>query len=178
MEKANKEKAFYPLSYGQKALFFLYLDSPESASYNVAFAARILSKLDKTALRKAFQRLINRHPVLRTRYLIKDGKPVQEVPVYSDLHFEETDVSDLTEEQIKERVIKKYKTPFDLHNGPVFRVDLFTINDKNNILLINMHHIVSDGWTLLILLNEIGAYYSAETRGKGTTSVKITNYLF
>ncbi|MBK8552599.1 MAG: AMP-binding protein [Ignavibacteria bacterium] len=178
LEKAEQENSFYPLSYGQRALFFLYLNSPESSSYNVAFTARILSKIDLDSLRKAFQKLINRHPVLRTTFLFKEGKPVQEVHVYREISIEEIDATGLSEEQLYQQVKEAYSVPFDLENGPVFRVHLFKISEENTILLINMHHILSDGWSLGIILNETGTLYQAESEGKHNSLPKLQTTYF
>jgi hypothetical protein len=166
LEKAKRENSFFPLSYGQKALYFLYLTSPESAAYNVAFTARIISECDIDALHRSFQNLINRHTSLRTTYNIRDGKPIQEVHGYQEIFFEVTDVAVLNEDELKEKVKAVYLIPFDLENGPVFKVHLFKISKDNIILLFKFHHIASDGWSFGIILNELELFYLSEAEGK------------
>ncbi len=167
-EKANKDNAIYPLSYGQKALYFLYLNSPESHAYNVAFTVRILSHLNVDALRRSFQKLINKEPSLRTNYKIIDGKPVQEIRGYKDIFFEIIDVSELDEESLMNKVKAANQIPFELDNGDVFRIYLFRINEDNYIMLMSMHHIASDGWSMGIIFQEIKGLYEAESEGKST----------
>ncbi|MEO8446523.1 MAG: amino acid adenylation domain-containing protein [bacterium] len=168
-EKANKEKITYALSYGQKALYFLYMNSPESPAYNVAFTVRIISKPDTEALKKTFQKLINRHPSLRTNYKLADGIPVQEVSGYKSVSFEITDVSKLNDQQLKALVKKTNEIPFDLENDDLIKVYLFKASDENYVMLISMHHIVSDGWSIGIMFDEIKELYEAECDGKQIT---------
>ncbi|HMS34192.1 MAG TPA: amino acid adenylation domain-containing protein [Ignavibacteria bacterium] len=152
----------HPLSYGQKALLFLYLSSPETSAYNVGFTVRIISGLDESLLKKAFQKLINRHPALRTNFFIKDGIPVQEVHGYKDVYFQVTDASGLSEDQLKNKVLETNRLPYDLENGDLLKVNLFKVSDENYILLLSMHHIVNDGFSMSVILNELKNLYEAE----------------
>ncbi len=147
-------------------MYFLHTQIPEGASYNVAFAARIISRPDINALRKSFQRLVNRHAALRTTYKIKDGIPVQEVHTFQEIFFEVIEATDLNEDELTKKVKETYRIPFDLENGPLFKVYLFKISDDNFVLLINMHHIASDGWSLGIILREAELFYLSETENK------------
>ncbi|MEO6696059.1 MAG: condensation domain-containing protein, partial [Ignavibacteria bacterium] len=176
LEKANKDNQVYPLSYGQKALYFLYLNSPESASYNVAFTVKIVSKLNEDALRKAFQKLIDNNESLRTTYYIRDGEPVQEVHGYKEIFFEITDAQDLADEDLKNKVEAVYKVPFNLEKGPVFKVHLFRTNEDNFVMLIKMHHICSDGWSIGIMLNQLKQFYEDEISGIKTFVSESKNY--
>lgn len=146
-------------------MFFLYLNSPESCAYNVAFNVRIISDLDIHALKKSFQILLNRYESLRTTYYIKDGKPVQEIHGYSEISFDEINAEDLSEEELKLKVRKIYEIPFELEKGPVFRVYLFKKSEKNFVLMIKMHHICNDGWSIGIMLDDLKKIYQAETDG-------------
>ncbi|MBI1924147.1 amino acid adenylation domain-containing protein [Candidatus Poribacteria bacterium] len=173
-EKASKVTSVSPLSYGQQALWFIYQSAKESAAYNAAFTARIRSDVNVPALRRAFQGLINRHPALRTTFSTRDGEPVQvedsrlagEVHGYQDVCFEEIDASPWTWEELKVQVAKAYMRPFDLQRGPVLRVSLFTRSVQDHILLLTMHHIVCDGWSLWLLLDELRVLYPAEVAGE------------
>ena len=155
----------YPLSHGQQALWFLYKLAPDSSSYNVAFTARILSEVDVAALRSAFQKLVDRHPILRTTFGERDGQPVQQVHPQQEVCFEEIDAGNWDEEQLKQEVITSYKRPFEIEQGSVLRVSLFKRSEKDYVLLINLHHIVCDGWSVWMLLDELRVLYPAEQEG-------------
>src|SRR5262249_25543650 len=103
-KKAAEAESSHPLSRGQQALWFLYQSAPESASYNTAFTARIPSSVNVPALRRAFQRLIDRHPSLRTTFSARDGEVVQEVHPHQELWFEEKAASTWTWAELNQRV--------------------------------------------------------------------------
>jgi amino acid adenylation domain-containing protein/non-ribosomal peptide synthase protein (TIGR01720 family) len=164
-EKAAKAISSYPLSYGQQALWFLYQTAPESPAYNVAFTARIRSAIDVPALRRTFQTLVGRHASLRTTFKAVDGKPVQEIQGYQEVCFEQIDASNWTWEELKKQVVEVYRHPFDLEQGPVLRVSLFTRSAQDHVLLLVVHHIVFDGWSLWVLLDELRMLYPTEKLG-------------
>nr|VFK20028.1 MAG: amino acid adenylation domain-containing protein [Candidatus Kentron sp. LFY] len=157
--QAGQLKISNPLSYGQQALWFLYRNAPESFAYNVAAVVRILSPVDVPALRTIFRTLIARHPSLRSNFSEQDGQPMQIIHDYQDVRFEEIDTSQSTEEELHQRVIEAYQRPFDLEHGPVLRVSLFTQAQEKHVLLITMHHIVSDGWSMWMLMSEFLTLY-------------------
>ncbi len=113
-KKAAKPQSLYPLSYGQRALWFLYQLEPESASYNIASAWSIRSDLDVPALRRAFQRLVDRHPTLRTTFTLRNGEPVQQVHDYQEINFEETDASTWSGGDLEKILAAEERRPFDL----------------------------------------------------------------
>ncbi|MEO1004241.1 MAG: amino acid adenylation domain-containing protein [Cyanobacteria bacterium J06638_38] len=164
-EKASNTKSEYPLSYGQKALWFLHQSAPESWAYNTAFTVRICSEVDVTALKSSFQKLVNRHPALRTTFAMRNGETVQEVHGYQDVCFEEIDASSWSESQLNSKVSAAYQRPFNLEQGPVLRVTLFSRSQGDRVLLLNIHHIVNDGWSLWMLLEELKILYTAQTTG-------------
>lgn len=181
IEKADKETSVHELSYGQKALFFLYLNDPESSAYNVAFTARIISRININAFRKAIQKLINRHPSLRTNYYVKDGKPVQIIHGYKEVYLEEENVSGLNENELREKVKAVSKKPFDLESDNLLKTCLFKISEEEYILLISIHHIASDGFSMSVLLNELKYFYETETVQKHESlpplQYKYTDYI-
>ncbi|MEA5516582.1 non-ribosomal peptide synthetase [Nodularia sp. UHCC 0506] len=152
----------YPLTHGQQGLWFLYKLAPTSAAYNVAFTARIRSYLNISALQQAFQKLINRHPTLRTTFAQKDGEPVQQVHEYQKVDFENIDASAKNEDELISQVIAAYQRPFDLEKGNLLRVNLFTCSEDNYVILLTIHHIVIDGFSLGIILDELRSLYEAE----------------
>ncbi|OYV81714.1 MAG: hypothetical protein B7Z73_17755 [Planctomycetia bacterium 21-64-5] len=164
--EAGKSLPSYPLSDNQQGIWFLCQLAPESAIYNVSFAGRIRAAMDVPALRRALQTLVDRHPSLRTLFAVHGGKPVQQIPDYQAAHFEAIDTSGWGEAAVQSRLVAETLRPFDLERGPVMRATLFTRAPHDHILLLVIHHIVIDFWSLAIILNELGAAYLAERSGQ------------
>jgi amino acid adenylation domain-containing protein len=160
----------HPLSYGQRALWFLYRLAPDSAAYNLASAVRIQSELDVPALRRAFQALVDRHPALRTTFAVSHGEPVQRIQEHVQVHFCEEDACTWSAAQLNERLIEDAHRPFDLEQGPLLRVHLFRRPAGEYVLLLTIHHIVADLWSLAILAHTLGQFYAAE---KSATSLSL-----
>ncbi len=161
--KANKaEDTVYDLSYGQRSLWFLNQNAPDNAAYNVAIAARVLSPLDVEAWKKACQRLINRHPVLRTTYSLKGSELKQKVHGFSDLDFSFDDLSNLNDSDFDNHIKQVYSKPFDLEKGPVCRMHLFKKGENDMVFMFNIHHIANDGVSTWVLLEDLKKLYSAE----------------
>ena len=161
-KKARVAKSLYPLSDNQQGIWFLCQFAPESSIYNVSFAARIRSDLDIPAFQRAFQALVDRHPSLRTTIAVQSGKPVQQIHEQQPVHFEVTDASTWRADELQTRLVEETQRRFDLERGPVMRVSLFTRAVQEHILVLVIHHIVVDFWSLAVLLNELGVLYSAE----------------
>lgn len=163
--RAAESISSHPLSYSQKALWYLHQMAEDSAAYNAAFSARICSEVDVPALRQAFQALIDRHSTLRTTYEISKGESVQHVRGFMEVHLEETDASTWSPDELKEQVVRAYKRPFNLEQGPLMRVNLFRCSAEDHILLLTVHHIAADGWSAVLLLNELRVLYPAQKTG-------------
>ncbi|MCA1568630.1 MAG: amino acid adenylation domain-containing protein [Acidobacteria bacterium] len=157
--------AEHPLSHGQQSLWFLHQVAPESAAYNIATALRILSPLDTAALRTVFHLLVARHPALRTVFPSVDGRPVQLVREPAEVSFQEEDMTGASEASWRKRLIELAQRPFDLEQGPLMRVGLFTLSEQEHVLVLAVHHIVADFWSLAVLMEELGALYEAERTG-------------
>ena len=168
-KKLSGPESFYPLSYNQQGIWFLSQLAPESMVYNVSFAARITSKLDVPALRRSFQALVDRHPCLRTTFSVRSGKPEQRIHRDSKVHFEERDASVWSRDEIEIRLTDEAHRPFDLEQGPLLRVSVFKRSPNEHYLLLVVHHIAIDFWSLSILLNELGSLYPAEAAGRHAT---------
>ncbi|MEW6736429.1 MAG: condensation domain-containing protein, partial [Acidobacteriota bacterium] len=166
MLRNGKPMASFPLSYNQRSLWLVHQLAPHSTAYNVAFAAYICSEVDVVALRHTFQRLVDRHPSLRTTYTIINDEPMQQVHGHREIDFEEIPVAGLTVEELHNQVVKYYRRPFDLQNGPLLRVSLFTQSKHQHVLLVTIHHIACDGASLVLLLDEFGKLYPAEKEGR------------
>lgn len=169
LHKGSHEAVLYPLSHSQQALWFLHQLAPESAAYNGGFAVRIRSRVDIPALRRALQELIARHAALRTTFPKHNGEPVQEIHQHQPLYFEQVDASQWDWDVLTVRVSAAYKRPFQLEVGPVMRVELFTRAADDYILLLTIHHIACDGWSLWLLLDELRVLYPAQQQGTVAT---------
>ncbi|MGK7905412.1 MAG: amino acid adenylation domain-containing protein [Hormoscilla sp.] len=159
------------LSYGQRSLWFLHQMTPESTAYNIASAVRICSELDIPALQKAFQALVSRHPALRTTFTASQEGPVAQVHEQGSFCFQEENASNWSEAFLNERLVEESHCPFALERGPLLRVRLFTQGDQGHILLLIMHHIVVDFWSLAVLVKELSILYQAEKTG-GTPALE------
>ena len=164
-KQARDSKLIYPLSYNQQGIWFLYQLAPDSAVYNVNFAARISSGVNVPALRRALQSLVDRHPSLRTTFPAHSGKPVQQVHEHLKVCFEEVDGSAWSGDELNARLLDEAYRPFDLERGPLLRVSLIVRAPREHILLLVVHHIAIDFWSLAILLDELGVLYPAECAG-------------
>jgi natural product biosynthesis luciferase-like monooxygenase protein len=157
--------AAYPLSYGQRALWFLHQLAPEGAAYNIASAVRIRAALDLPALRRAFQALVDRHAALRTSFPTAHGEPLQQVQPHSAVAFVVEDAAQWERAFLDERMAEEAQRPFDLMRGPLLRVYVFVRSPQEHILLLTVHHIIADFWSLAVLAHELGLLYRAEASG-------------
>lgn len=164
-ERASKTKNILPLSWNQRSLWLTHQLAPDSAAYNTAFCARIGSEVQVQALRDAFQALVDRHAALRTLYTLQDDQPVQHVYGYREVAFTQVSVVDMDAADLQRLVADTYQQPFDLEHGPILRVHLFTRAANEHVLLLNVHHIALDGWSMWLLLDELGKWYAANAAG-------------
>ena len=155
-----------PLSWNQRALWFVHQDAPGSAAYNVAFVARVRSTVNVEALRRALQAALDRHAILRTTYETVDGVPVQRIPGWAPAVLETPDVAGLSEESLRQQVEADYRRPFDLERGPGLRACLYTRGPADHVLQLAVHHVSMDGWSMLVLLEELRALYQEFSGGK------------
>ncbi len=132
--------------------------APDSAAYNVSFAVRIRSEVDISALQRTFQQIVDRHPSLRTTYIMKNDGPVQQIHPESKDFFEIIEASAWNEEAIYNYLLTESRRPFDLENGPVIRVTNLLRHDCH-ILLLNIHHIATDLWSFSLILDELDQLY-------------------
>ncbi|MCI0485404.1 MAG: LLM class flavin-dependent oxidoreductase [Blastocatellia bacterium] len=160
-----REHGLYRLLHGQRALWFLHQLAPESASYNIAGAARILTEIDVPLFREAFRALVDRHVSLRTTFIAQNGEPLQQIHNNVELDFEIHDASQWSESFLSERLTRHAHMPFDLERGPLMRVVVFTRSANEHIVLLAVHHIVADFWSLDVLLNELKHLYSSGKQG-------------
>nr|WP_232214622.1 non-ribosomal peptide synthetase [Rubidibacter lacunae] len=159
-----------PLSFAQQRLWFLSeLDERAGEAYVISGGARLQGQLDRPALEQALDRIVARHEVLRTRFVSVDGVPEQRIyPADAGFALELTDLREAgdPEAELVRLAGLDSRTGFDLEAGPLIRGRLVQLGEDDHALLVSMHHIVSDGWSLGIFLKELGALYGAFARGE------------
>ncbi|MGH9765181.1 MAG: condensation domain-containing protein, partial [Blastocatellia bacterium] len=160
--KARSRESKYQLSRGQQAIWFLYQLDPLSVAYNIAGAVRITSGLRIESLREAFQTLVDRHQSLRATFQSESGVAYQYIKPSSEVWLDERDASGWSDEVVRIDIEQEANRPFDLEEGPVFRVKLYRTGTDRHILLIVAHHIIADFWSLAILMDELGQIYRSD----------------
>ncbi len=156
----------YALSYGQRALWFLHRLAPESAAYHIHGALRIEGALDTVALEKTFDALVDRHPILRTTYNVREGRPVQKVHESMAPPLVVEDATEWSEETLWPRFLEAVRQPFDLETEPPLRVRLFRRGPEAWVLLYVVHHIAADFWSLVASVDECRQLYEAARRSE------------
>ncbi|MGA4423588.1 amino acid adenylation domain-containing protein, partial [Ralstonia nicotianae] len=157
-----------PLSFAQQRLWFLAQMEGGSEAYHMPVGLRLKGELDEEALRRALDRIVARHEALRTRFEVQEGQAVQLiVPADVGLTLEWVDLSteEASEHQLGLQAEAEARTPFDLEQGPLIRGRLVKLGEQEHVLLITMHHIVSDGWSQGVLARELGSLYEAYRAG-------------
>ncbi|WP_425279757.1 condensation domain-containing protein, partial [Bacillus velezensis] len=159
-----EEQESYPLSSAQRRLYILN-KIEGGVSYNIPLAMEIQGDLNISQLEKAFLALIERHEVLRTSFSMEDGVPVQKIAPLVDfkLGYHKTDAARA------ENFLKEFVRPFDLSKAPLLRVELLNIAENKHLMVLDMHHIISDGVSMGILTRELAELYE----GKELPALKI-----
>ena len=147
------------LSHGQRSLWFLHHLAPEAGAYNIAAAARVRTPVDVERLERALQALVDRHGALRTTFPAVAGEPCRRVSDHLTFTLAREDATGWSEERLRSRLAEEAWRPFDLEKGPLLRVTLFTGDPRGPVLLLVIHHIVADFWSLAILMREVPALY-------------------
>src|SRR5262249_40007891 len=159
----------YPLSFAQQRLWFLDQLVPGNPFYNVDIVIPIFTALNVEVLKKALEEIVSRHENLRTTFASIDGAPAQVVSPSISLPFVEYDLSQLpTSERGPEAsriATDEARAPFDLGCGPLIRTTLLRLSETEYVLLVTMHHIISDGWSMGIFYREMTALYAAFIAG-------------
>lgn len=162
-ERAAGADGAFSVSPGQEDLWVLHEMSPGSAAYNVPFCVRIRSAVDYDRLERSLRILLERYPILRGTFAV-DGRGLKQRPgPVPDCCLERVDASEWSEEELKRRVNECYRRPVDLSHGPVFRTTLFTQPGKGDVLLLSVHHIVFDAWSLGVVLEDLAVLYDSGT---------------
>src|SRR6266568_2635217 len=166
----SKPKARRQLSFPQERLWFLDQLNSGSAAFNIPLAARLTAPLDLAALKRSIEEIVRRHEVLRTIFPTRNGEPAPVVLSATEVDLVLIDLTAFpeAERETRARTIVNDETlrPFDLANGPLLRTTLVRLTETNHIFLITMHHIASDGWSMVLFFNELSRLYEAFSRGE------------
>src|SRR5688572_27567612 len=159
-----------PLSFAQSQMWVIDQMTPGNPAYNLPYGFRLRGPLDVTALYYGFNEIIKRHETLRTTFAVKDGEPLQlihpelkiKIKVKALDHLEAEERECNLQALASEASVK----PFDLALLPLIRVSLFKLAEAEHVLLVNLHHIVADGLSVGLLMNELDEFYRAFTEGR------------
>ncbi|HEY7769920.1 MAG TPA: amino acid adenylation domain-containing protein, partial [Longimicrobium sp.] len=156
-----------PLSFAQQRLWFLEQLDDLGDTYHIPMRLRFGGELDRAALRRALDAILARHEALRTTFVEVDGEPVQRIAEESAFHLLEHDLRGYPEPaaELRRLSAEEAGAPFHLDQGPLIRGRLIRLAEDDHLLLLTMHHIVSDGWSMGVLTRELGALYDSFRRG-------------
>src|SRR6185312_4439834 len=158
------------LSFAQQRLWFIDQLEGETPFYNNPVAVLISGALEPAVLEQTLSEIIRRHEILRTHFVEVDGKPLQIVSPATPLQIPITDLCELSEaERIPaavQRAAGEAATPFDLSTGPLLRVKLIRLSDIEHVVLLTLHHTVTDRWSTGVLIKEVATLYEAFRHGR------------
>ncbi|WP_295473025.1 non-ribosomal peptide synthase/polyketide synthase [uncultured Pseudomonas sp.] len=160
-------------SVAQSRLWFLWQLQPDSVAYNIPGGLRLRGELDEAALQRAFDTLVQRHEALRTRFLEQDGVALQRILDHAPVQVQRDDLGEYPEAERESRARQlqedEARSVFDLQRGPLLRIRLVRLDEDDHLLLVTLQHIVADGWSLGILLDEFARLYAAYSQGQDLT---------
>ena len=162
LEESNEDDSF-PLSFAQQRLWFIDQLEPNSFLYNVSTTVRIDGPLNVPAFQRSFNEIVRRHETLRTTFRLVDRQPVQVIAETAEVPIGVVDLEALStgekDRESRRLLLADAQLPFDLSRGPLLRVKLLRLSAEEHTLLLCMHHIISDGWSLGVLVREVAALY-------------------
>ncbi|MCA1566105.1 MAG: condensation domain-containing protein, partial [Acidobacteria bacterium] len=152
-------------SIGQSALWFMQRLASDSSAYNISSAVRLHGELNAPALRRCFQKLVDRHASLRTTFPAPHGKPVQNIHEHREVSFQEVDATTWTQTTLNAHLGEEAQRTFDLTQDALLRINLYRLSRDEHVLLFVVHHIVTDFWSLTVIVQELNLLYAAESSG-------------
>ena len=160
----------FPLSPAQTRMWKAFERDPKSTIYNASFRWQLDGLLDPRLIEESFREIARRHETLRTHFAIADGEPTQVIAPDAKFKINQIDLTELAPEQ-RERELDRVsiieaQTGFDLRTGPLFRVGLIKLTAKRYVLALTLHHIICDGWSIGIIMEELQKIYAAFAEGK------------
>ncbi|MGW9504424.1 amino acid adenylation domain-containing protein [Streptomyces albidoflavus] len=176
LERAARRDV-HPATEGQRRLWFLERMDPGSAQYNAPVSLRLPRAVDEVSLAKALRWLMERHEALRTALETRDGELVQVVHEVGGAPLEREDLTGRDEREVRERVAREERAPFDLSAPTLLRCLLLDVDGGEQILCLTTHHAVSDGWSLAVLLDELRHAYDRFAAGQAPAREPVTHHL-
>jgi surfactin family lipopeptide synthetase A len=168
--RMGKEGFVFPTSFAQQRMWFLHQWEPDSPLYNIPCAFKLTGRLDLAALEHSLNELVRRHEALRTSFSVVDGQPVQVITPSLAVTLSVVDLFSKTEADRQFEALRlaneQARRPFDLTQAPLFRASVLRLAEEEHVLLLTLHHIVSDGWSMGVLFRELSAVYDAFSTGK------------
>jgi amino acid adenylation domain-containing protein len=172
VERGGQKVARLPLSFAQQRLWFIDQLEPNNPFYNIPGAVRLEGRIDIDALERVINEIVRRHEVLRTRFEVEAGEPVQVIEEWEYRKLELKDLAGVPPEEREREATRiareEAETVFDLTRGPLLRVKVLKMGEEEHALLYTMHHIVSDAWSMEIVIREVEALYQAYSRGESS----------
>ena len=163
--RADKESA--PVSFFQRQMWVIDRITPGNPAYNVPVGYRLRGPLDVAALESSFNEVIRRHEILRTTFAVENGEPVQVIHSECSIQIKVVDLgAQPAESRLQSLASEESLHSFDLSRLPLIRLSLFKLGEAEHVLIVNLHHIVGDGISQGLLLNEVDAFYRARTGGQ------------
>ncbi|HEY0735253.1 MAG TPA: amino acid adenylation domain-containing protein, partial [Herpetosiphonaceae bacterium] len=164
IERISRDQPL-PLSFAQQRLWFLDQLQPNSAAYNIPAAVQMSGTLQISALHSSLNAIVGRHEALRTTFAESSGEPIQVIAPRLELALPVVDLSQRSAIEQELAVLRhttdEAQTPFDLTHGPLIRARLLRLSDQEHVLLVTVHHIISDGWSVGVFLRELATFYDA-----------------
>ncbi|MEH1828477.1 MAG: amino acid adenylation domain-containing protein [Nostoc sp.] len=166
-----------PLSFGQQRLWFLNQLEPNSATYNLPYTVRLTGTLNVQALEQSLKEIVQRHEILRTTFMLVNGEPIQVITPTLSLKLSVVDLQEYPikkqEAEVLRLAVQESQLLFNLAQGPLLRTTLLQLSKQQHVLLFTMHHIVSDGWSMGLLVKEVTALYEAFCQEKPSPLAKL-----
>ena len=174
LEKINEENNALPLSFAQKRLWFISQLDPDNTSYNLVNAVKIKGTINAKLLEQSINDIVMKHETLRTVFRSSHGDPYRHImsDINVSLHITDTDTVDAYT-----LIADEYRYVFDLSIGPLLRIHLLEINQDEYIFVFNMHHIISDAWSIRVFINELIDNYLAALQGK-SPSIPVLDFTY
>jgi non-ribosomal peptide synthetase component F len=167
-----RDRNAFPLSFAQERLWFLDQFQSGSAMYHIPAIYRFQGPLNVVALERSLNEIIRRHEILRTTFTVIEGRPVQVIARHESLPLTRMDLRGVDgpnrEREVQRLIAQEAAAPFDLLRGPVLRTTLLELDDADHVLLLTMHHIVSDGWSMGVFVHELAELYDAYSAGRSS----------
>lgn len=178
LKKITANQHTYPVSFAQARLWFLDQLEPGNPAYNISLALQLKGKLNVPVLEESLNEIVRRHETLRTRFAIAEGQPVQIIAPSLKLSLSVIDyqnnIASQGDRAVPEFLTEQAQQPFNLSQGPLFRAKLLRFAEQEHVFVLEMHHIISDGWSTEILLQELEALYKAFLTGEASPLPEIT----